>query len=191
MAYNKIAVVGRIRSGKNTFADYITENYGHTQMAFSEGIKEVITRYFPEAIISGKPRKHYQLIGQSFRELNPDIWIETLDSKLDRLLSFNNHLPVIITDLRQANEYQYLKLQGFTVVKVQASEETRIKRIAEAGDVFSREQLNHSTELQAEACPYDYLVNNDGTLEELYEQAEFIINELLEERGVEDGGNIL
>jgi dephospho-CoA kinase len=182
MAFNKIAVVGRIRSGKNTFSDYITEHYGHKQFAFGEGIKEVIKRYFPEAIASKKPRKHYQVIGQSFRELNPEIWIEILQEKLEDHYEYHGEYPVLVNDLRQINEYQALKLAGFTVVKVEASEEIRIKRIMDSGDIFSPEQLKHSTELQAEACPYDYLVTNNDYLETLYEQADYIMQELKEEK---------
>ncbi|MFP5303338.1 hypothetical protein R2R70_19325, partial [Cobetia sp. SIMBA_158] len=73
MSKHRIAVVGRFRSGKNTFADYITEKYGHIQFAFGDGITKVINQYFPEAFNDGKPRKHYQVIGQSFRELDENI----------------------------------------------------------------------------------------------------------------------
>lgn len=180
VAYNKIAIVGRIRSGKNTFADYVTENYRHKQFAFGDGIKEVIKRYFPEALVAGrKPRKFYQVIGQSFRLLNPYIWINILMKKISVYEMYHGKdTPIIITDLRQINEYETLKSMGYTVIKVVADEDIRLKRIEESGDVFTYEELNHETELQAAACPCDYLVENNGTLEELHDKAKKIMEEL-------------
>ncbi|MFP5303259.1 hypothetical protein R2R70_18915, partial [Cobetia sp. SIMBA_158] len=60
-------------------------------------------------------------------------------------------------------------------------EEVRLKRIADAGDIFTPEQLNHETELQADACPCDYLVTNNDSLEALYQQADFVMSELMGE----------
>jgi dephospho-CoA kinase len=71
----RLAIVGKMRSGKDTFAKYFTDLYGFKPLAFGNGITDVITRYFPEAFIMGKPREHYQVIGQTFRELDPDIWV--------------------------------------------------------------------------------------------------------------------
>lgn len=182
MSRNRIAIVGRFRSGKNTFADYITDNFGHVQFAFGNGITEVINQYFPEAFANGKPRKHYQVIGQSFRELDENIWVNKALEELETHWNTFGDYPVIITDLRQLNEYKVMKSLGFTVIKVEAEEEVRLKRIAAAGDTCTPDQLNHDTELQADACPCDYLVTNNDSLEALYQQADFIMNELMGEK---------
>lgn len=181
MTVKKIAVIGRIRAGKNTFADMITNKYGHHQFQFGDGIKEVIMEYFPEALVSGKPRQHYQVIGQSFRQLNPNLWIEMLDRKLQNHFRFYPNYPVIIPDLRQPNEAEYLKQLGFTIIKLEADKEVRLDRIAMSGDVFSEEQLEHETEKAVDMASYDYLVSNNDSLEALQEQADFIMDELIKE----------
>ena len=181
MKGTKIAIVGKIRSGKDTAADYIIQNYGLKPFSFGSGITEVINRYFPEALTEGKPRKHYQVIGQAFRELNPEIWVEILEKKLQDEWEENPNTGVIITDLRQLNEYKRLKELGFTIIKIEAPFSARLQRIEKEGDVFSWEQLNHETELQAERCPYDYLVVNNSSIEDLYHQLKMIMRRVQEE----------
>lgn len=171
----KIAVAGNIRSGKDTLSDYFIEMNNLHQLAFAEGIADVIDRYFPDARKNGKPRKHYQVIGQAFRELNPDIWVEWLDAELKKYPDIPN---IIVTDLRQPNEYDYLAKNGFTIVKVEADFEIRKERALKAGDNFNIEAFNHETEMHIAAMPCDYLVSNNDTLEGLYMQADFILKEL-------------
>lgn len=175
----RIAITGKMRSGKDTFADYFIIQKAFTKLAFGDGITEVIKMYFPDAFNDGKPREHYQVIGQTFRQFDPNVWVNVLDSRLtNATLFFGKSLPVIVTDCRQLNEYEYLKGQGFTVVKVETADELRIERMKANGEDVSPSLLNHGTELEVDNIPYDYLVTNNGTRLELLEQAAFIHDEL-------------
>jgi hypothetical protein len=180
----KIAVSGEIRSGKDTFCNYIMKQIPNMQkLYFAEGIAEIIETYFPEVWYSeGKPRKHFQEIGQFMRTLNPDVWVNYTEQKyfLLKQAGFSNF---IVTDLRQMNEYEWLKKNGFVVVKVEAEPEVRIERMKASGDVFDMNALHHPVEQQIKNLPCDYLVTNNTTLEDLYEQADYILNELLREGG--------
>ena len=172
----KIAVTGKFRSGKNQFAKYFLAK-GFTPAAFGDELTELLMEYFPEAFIQeGKPREHYTLIGQTFRQLNPTIWIDRLAPLLEILDSIGTDL--IVTDLRQQNEYEYLKSEGYTIIKVEADEEIRKQRIINAGETFDPKRFYHETELSVDGLQYDYLVSNNTTLDDLYMQAEFIYNEL-------------
>jgi dephospho-CoA kinase len=173
----KIAIVGKMRSGKNTLADYFISK-GFKEFSFRSGIDEVISLFFPAAFEEGKPRKHYQVIGQAFRELDPDIWVNRLNTKLWVHEDLFGGGDVVVTDLRQPNEYFYLNRNDFIVIKVEAAEELRLERIRAAGDQFDPEALTHETELELDHLPFDYLVTNNGTLQDLYDQAEFILKEL-------------
>jgi dephospho-CoA kinase len=172
-----IAVAGRIRSGKDTVGKYLIDNYSYFKLAFGDGIKETASILFPEAVKKGKPRRLYQVLGQKMREIDPDVWVKYLDRRMTLCKRFGIE-KFIVTDLRQFNEYDYLKEKGFVIVKVEADEEIRRQRMIEAGDDFTEEDLNHETELSVDALPYDYLITNNGTLEELYEQIEFIIDDI-------------
>lgn len=173
----KIALFGKMRSGKNTVADILKEQYEFKEFAFGDGIGEIITKYFPEAFVNGKPRRHYQHIGQELRKLNPDVWVNYLFRSVNHYLTQEQadslimnrkaNENIVITDGRQLNEAERLKEAGYIIIKVETPEDIRIQRIKESGDNFSPEQLNHETEKQVDLIEADVVIKNDGTLEQL------------------------
>ena len=153
----KIALLGKMRSGKDTVGEYLCDTHNCKRFAFGDEVKDVINTYFPKAFENGKPREHYQVIGQSFRKLNPNI-------------------NIVVTDVRQPNEATELRKRGFTIIKVVAPEHIRLERILAAKDNFNEEELHHETELNVDKCVYDYCITNDGTLEELYREVDVVLN---------------
>ena len=101
----KIAVCGRMRSGKDTLANRLVEEYGFKEFKFSQGINEIINKYFPEHAFSEKrPRKHQQFIGQGMRQLDKDVWVNYTLSYVEEYLAENGDFAdVVISDLRQEN----------------------------------------------------------------------------------------
>lgn len=175
----KIAIAGEIRSGKDTVSDYIQgSSWGMEKLYFAEGIEKIIKEYFPEAFEGNtKPRKYYQDIGQFMRTINPLVWINHVNRKQQQLESIGVE-SFIVTDLRQMNEYETLKDKGYTVIKVEASSEIRIERMKQSGDKFDLNDLVHPIELQIRTLPCDYTISNNTTLEDLYEQVNYVLDEL-------------
>lgn len=169
----KIAVTGEMRSGKNLVSKMIidlNDNRKIEEIRFAEGIENVIWSYFPEAIGEGrKPRKHYQIIGQSFRKLNPNIWIEWLENEY-HVNVLIGRVNMIVTDLRQPNEEKWLRDNGFTIIKVETDKEIRIERIKAEGDISDLLDMEHETEINIRNLGYDYLLKNNGTITELENQ---------------------
>lgn len=177
----KIAVVGKQRSGKDTLAKYFIDNDRAMKLAFGDAIKLVSRMYFPEIVAKGKPRFLYQFIGQKFREVDPKVWVKSLDKTLTFLES-EGFESFVVTDVRQQNEYDYLKSKGFTVIKVEAEDELRRERIIKSGDQFNPEDFYHETEIAVDSIPCDYLLTNNTTIEDFYEQIKFVYEELEGER---------
>lgn len=179
----KVAVVGEIRSGKDTVCEYIQKYFSYLnvqRLYFAEGIEEIIESYFPEQWYSaGKPRRFYQEIGQFMRSMNPDVWVNYTEQKYNRLQSIGID-SFIVTDLRQRNEYDWLKANGFVVVRVVCDPAIRFQRMKDSGDDFKAQDLIHPVERQIEAIPYDVVIDNSGTLEELYEQVDLLTEQLAE-----------
>ncbi len=182
----KIAVAGEIRSGKDTVSNYIRNKIPFMErLYFAQGIEEVIRSYFPEAWDeNNKPRKHYQDVGQLMRSINPDVWINRLNREKQYFEEYYGIESFIVTDLRQLNEYSWLKEQGFTVLKVETAPEVRLERIKKSGDVFNMQDLLHPVEREIASLPYDYLLTNNDTLDALFLQVDFVLNELKHESGV-------
>lgn len=185
----KIALFGKIRSGKDTVGKILIDEYGFNRFAFGDGIGKIIKEYFPEAWAGGKPRKHYQYIGQQLRVLNEDIWINNLLRNVERADLIQNGLHisgrkksfnVVVTDGRQLNEAKRLKEEGYLIVKVTTPDEIRIERMKALGDVFSPEDLQHETELQVDLIKPDVEIINDGTLMGL----KYVVNRIVSEYGM-------
>lgn len=182
----KIAITGKMRSGKDTLAGFFLEK-GMRQYEFKAGIADIIKQYFPEAMIHGKPRRHYQHIGQSLRALNNDVWVNYTFNAIDRYCGLYPAIAeregIIITDLRQPNEYTALKARGYTIIKVVCDDDERIARMKKAGDVFSPEDLNHETERNVDAIQADIVIDNTGTKKDLYIQFCKVWEQLQERAG--------
>ena len=162
----KIALVGKMRSGKDTVGEQLINLYGFRRYAFGDGIKEIVETYFPLAWVDGKPRRHFQHIGQSLRELDEDVWVNYC---LDKV-SDNTYDNIVITDARQENEVKALREAGFIIVKVICDEAIRIERMRANNDNFNLEDLQHETELYVDDVVADIELRNEGTLEELKER---------------------
>lgn len=92
------------------------------------------------------------------------------------LFDYNN---VIITDLRQKNEEEFLRDKGFIIVRVEAPYELRLERSLEADGDFKESQMNHETELSVDQIEADYTVVNDGTFEDLEKQLRELVTKII------------
>lgn len=174
----KIAIAGQFRSGKSTVADYLDSKYGMLQFAFADELKRDFHFTYGHIPRTPKPRKGYQLYGQLMRYLfGEDYWINKCFKKIEdvRLVATNYNITgreikfsPVITDLRQENELERCRKEGYYIIKVLAPEEVRIQRAEEAGDAFSLEEMNHETETYIEDMYADYTIVNKGSLEQLY-----------------------
>jgi hypothetical protein len=187
----KLALCGRLRSGKDTAARYLTLFYDFQQFAFADPLKRYLHEIFPHVPREPKPRRLLQLFGQKMREIDPDVWVNLTMHKIDEYLrqyacDCSPLKPrVVVTDCRQRNEYARLKDAGFVFVRINANDELRIRRAVEAGDDFTAEDLAHETELLVDQFEVDYEVYNDRTPEYLYGQ----LDEIMTALGVTANGN--
>jgi dephospho-CoA kinase len=131
-----------------------------------------------------KPRELYQWFGQTMRQRDPDVWVR----KCFRNIAFASfeetpdgtvYFPpkrAVITDLRQPNEFDRCRSEGYVIIRVNASEGVRINRAVESADTFSLRDLTHDTESHVDTFAADYDVYNDGDMAGLYAQIEAIIS---------------
>ncbi|SMO92036.1 AAA family ATPase [Melghirimyces algeriensis] len=178
----KIALTGRMRSGKSTVAAYLCENYRFSEFAFADALKDIAHIIFGKP--SEKDRGLYQFVGQKMREYDPDVWVKKLDHSIkDWLLRDHQRGNIVITDLRQPNEYEYCRNYGYVIIRVNCPDTVRLDRIRESGDKFDEDMLNHETEKYVDAFEVDYETDNGGTWRGMAEQVDYIIRDIkLKER---------
>lgn len=197
----RIALTGKLRSGKSHIASYISARYGFIELSFGDALKRVanelfegsdvykfepITRECPfsedgyETIGYHKPRKLYQDVGQSLRALDEDVWIRQLEKSMYIWEDMRSTKGIIIDDLRQPNEYEWARRNGFVIIRVNANEDTRLERARAAGDDFSLEDLRHDTEMHVDDYEVDYEIwNDDGvSLTELERNIDVIMSDI-------------
>lgn len=185
-----IAITGKLRSGKNAVADYLTEKYGYTQFAFGDELKRHAHELF-EVDTSAKPRELYQNFGQWCRSRDPDIWVRKcfakirerqVDIGMQRADVYEKRKPIpfraVITDLRQPNEFDRCRSEGYVIIRVTAPDSIRLERARRAGDNFDESTLNHETESHVDGFSVDYEIVNDRSLAVLYTQIDEIMTSL-------------
>lgn len=197
----KIALTGKMRVGKDTVYQLLKdelflrlpEEHQHAnyisfgQFAFGDDLKTYAEAIFPEQFKDGKkPRHLFQDFGQLLRQINPDVWVNKVASKVHSHGFAHQELAVsFITDLRQPNEYEYCKNNGFHIVKVTAPDEIRLARMNSEGDKFSPKSLNHETESHIDTYETDYVIHNQfNDLDSLKFKVEQLSKNILIKEGV-------
>lgn len=178
----RIALSGLKRSGKDTIGNYLIQNYDCKRYAFADEVKRLARELFLEEFIQNdKPVDLLQWLGNTMRQRNPDVWINRLATMIQ--LTKDPVPNLVVTDVRYPNEVQALKNLGFTIVKVQVPVEVSIERCKATEVNFTEELLLHESEQLAQSNEryYDYVIENTGTLEELYSKVEEMVEVLKSE----------
>lgn len=178
----RIALSGLKRSGKDTVGSYLIQNYSCKRFAFADEVKRLARELFPEEFVQNdKPVDLLQWLGNTMRQRNPDVWINRLATIIQ--LTKDPVPNIVVTDVRYPNEVQALKKLGFTIVKVQVPVEVSVERCKATEINFTEELLLHESEQLAQSNEqyYDYVIENTGTLEELYSKVEEMVEVLKSE----------
>lgn len=174
----RIGLCGKMRSGKDTVADRLYfEHDFEMPLAFGDSLKHYAHQIFPDVPKEPKPRELYQFMNV-MRDYDPDVWVKHLADTVEFFENRRSTYGIVITDARQPNEVEWLRANGFTVVKVEADESTRIERIKTQGESVDEEALRHKTELFVDEVEADYVIENNGTLGELHEKVDDLVSNM-------------
>jgi dephospho-CoA kinase len=176
----KIALTGKMRSGKDLCGSHLYINYGFDRVAFGDALKKNAHATFPWVSEFSKPRALYQAYGQLMRQIEPDVWIKHAEQAVKGAIDFRvntgaEQIGIVLTDVRQQNEVDWCRANGFTLIRVTAPDEDRIARAIAAGDDFDEKDLSHETELAIDGFAVDYEIHNDGSVDELKAQVDAML----------------
>lgn len=203
----KIALCGRLRSGKTSAAIHLHARHGFETASFGGALRlyaeqlfaysdvyksEPITKPDPfggtMTIGQRKPRRLLQDFGQAMRKLDENIWINHVEERIKDIereaFLLDRPARIVIDDLRQPDEFEWAKANGFVIVRINAPDELRIDRAKAAGDDFSEEDLTHETEQYIDGFAVDFEIDNNGSEAELERAVDEILSEISERESV-------
>jgi cytidylate kinase len=128
----KIAICGKMCSGKSTLANHIMRHFdGYQIYSFGQKVKELCVELFN---MKHKDRTLLINFANKMREIDPDVWInQVLRETKDK----NN---CIIDDVRYQNEVDALIHDGWKIIQLHIPYEIQTKRIKQ---VYQEHYVDH------------------------------------------------
>jgi len=175
----KLAFIGKMRSGKDTCAEYLQSKFGGQIVKFADPLYDIQNAVYE---IAGLPHNAFtkdrlllQFIGTDWgrKTIDPDIWMKLLKKRLEKMIQKekikqDNYLfedyksgSIYVTDARFPNEVEMLKELGFIIIYIERPLESRIAAGAK--------NLEHASETALDNFnDYDFHIHNYGTLQKLF-----------------------
>jgi hypothetical protein len=183
-----IGVAGQLRQGKDVAADYIASKLGLGRGAFAAGVKQAFCEYFgvdmefierwkviqePPPGFKMNVRKALQFIGDGFRGIKEEVWIESLFRLCPR--------GVVISDVRYRNELASVRRRGgYNILMCRPGflnddpngSESQIRTFVDHFMASGREGLvSHDGDFDL----VDFFLVNDGTIDDLYAKIDDLV----------------
>lgn len=180
-----ILLNGLPRSGKDTVADYIVNNYNYKKMAFADAIKDIVSKTFqiskqelddyknhPDLIkikFADKERTFRSVI-QHFGDegIKPvfgnDVWADVGYRKIQEL--FKEGYNVVCSDFRFLVEYRDIPKHDVITVFIKDG-----KKLPLEGHVSD-------VELYKNDFKFDHIIENTGTLDELQQKVQSLLSKI-------------
>ena len=183
-----IALLGNRSAGKTTVEKYLVEQHNFIADQFARSLKEGIGRIcfdFNDDQLYGNlkeviderwgvsPRAVFQFYGEHIRnissvllpEIEGNFWVKGLSLRLA-----DSNENVVIGDLRMPHEAKYIKDRGGVIIKlVRNFGEISSRTEGSENYVGNKDQFSqHYSETAVSECPYDFLIENNGSLDDLY-----------------------
>tara|TARA_Y100000389_G_C17467926_1_gene527440 strand:- start:3838 stop:4596 length:759 start_codon:yes stop_codon:yes gene_type:complete len=116
----KIAICGKMGTGKSHLAEYLKNYYGFYITSFAKRLKQLAKELFN---MTGKDRGLLIDFATKMRDIDKAVWIRAM------FCSIQNKEDIVIDDLRLKNEYETLFQNGWILVKLDTDENIRIQQL--------------------------------------------------------------
>ena len=125
----KIALCGKMASGKSTIAKYLNENYDFHQYSLAGPVK-AFSQFLFDLPENQKDRLIFQKVGDGARNhLFDEIWIETLLNHVELYEANFGKGNSVVDDVRYLNEVYVLASKGWKIIKIEIDEDLQLDRL--------------------------------------------------------------
>lgn len=158
----KIAITGKMCSGKTYITEQLIKEFGFTKFSFGEKVKDIAKTLFT---MQGKDRLLLQNVADKIKEIDHDVWAKYT------LAQIGDNDNVIIDDLRFENEHKYLRQQKFIIIRLIVDENIRLDRLKHKYPNTYNEHISgfsHNSEQDILNLDVDLeIISNDFALENI------------------------
>lgn len=153
----RLALIGRSGTGKSEVARCFVE------LTRGELIKTgAICRQISHLLFGNDEKSSTQLLDDALTQIDPSIFLKAA------LRSATLSNAAVIDSLRFSTDLVLAQSLAFRTARVLANDDTRVKRLALRGQAFDLlRDGQHRSELELDAIQTDYVIENDGTLDDL------------------------
>lgn len=150
----RIALCGKMGSGKSYIAKLFSEKYNCKIISFAGRVKKLANELFD---MKEKDRNLLQNLSQKIKEIDKNVWVNVVKKEI------NKYENVVIDDLRFPNEYQMLRDLDFIVIRLNIDRDIRIDRLSGKYKNFKDhlQAMEHVSETLLEDFVYDFEVVSD------------------------------
>lgn len=187
-----IGMIGRRRSGKDSFASTLVDELGYDRVAFADPLREAALALNPlvgPAPLPGDLTSGYRRLAEvvetlgwerakdtvpevrvvlqrlgtnAVRALDDTFWVRAAVARIEA-----SSAPVVVTDCRFPNEAEAVRLAGGYLV-----------RVVRPGATTADDVDLHASETALDDYPEDFYVDNSGTLADLAATARDLISHI-------------
>ena len=172
---SKIAVTGKMCSGKTTLCNYLCQIEPRFQIfSFGKKVKQVATDLFQMDPLV-KDRSLLTNLATKMREIDSDVWVNYV------IRQCKDVDYCLVDDLRYQNEYEALIKNGFQIIQLQVSDELQEQRIRDIypdnyeDHLKNRNHLSERNEFQWITNGPDLVIDSSQDRDKIKQ----IINELI------------
>ena len=189
-----IGIVGLIGSGKDTVAQHLADKHGFRKDSFAKSLKDAVAAMFnwdremlegngddsrqwreqPDEFWSKKfgkpvtPRWVLQYFGTEVMrgQMYDAIWVDSCLGRYDGK-------PTVISDTRFPNEVDQIRAHGGKIIRVKKGDDPEWFTNYVEGNVVPKDV--HSSEYVWARSEFDIIIENNGTLQDLYAKVDDLI----------------
>ena len=181
-----IGITGRKKSGKDTIGDYLVNKHNYTRYGFADPLKEGIQRMFGftndqiwgddkemiDPFWGVSSREILQIAGTelfqfelpkyipAFQNIGRTIWVKRFEQWYKE--RYTTDRDVVVSDCRFLHEAEKIREMGGIILKV-------------VRDTTLNEFSDHPSEVEMSKIVPDFVIDNNSTLDELYNNVEFFL----------------
>lgn len=177
---NIIGITGLAGAGKDTVRQILEENHAYQGMAFADGIRAMLgellhmvgadqaymhRRDLKESRIpqlDASYRQLAQMLGTEFgRAISDDFWVRVTAERMR--LGRRKSARWVISDVRFPNEVDFIRKQGGAIWRIERPGIEPVRA--------------HISEHHANTLPADHVIHNTGTLDDLWNAVDNLMNQ--------------